>query len=73
MTVKTVSSAGFCPGVERAVGTVERLIREKRSGERIFTLGPLIHNPQMVRSFEQRGVSAVSEEELPEILSSASA
>ena len=35
--------AGFCPGVMRAVNTVERLIKEGDAGQ-ISTLGMLIHN-----------------------------
>ena len=47
--------AGFCFGVKRAVDAVER-----RIGQRIVTLGPLIHNRGVVESLEARGVRCVN-------------
>lgn len=46
--------AGFCFGVKRAVDAVEAHI-----GENIATLGPLIHNEDVVRSLEDRGVRCI--------------
>ena len=46
--------AGFCFGVKRAVDAVEAHI-----GENIVTLGPLIHNRDVVQSLEQRGVHCI--------------
>jgi ribosomal protein S1/(E)-4-hydroxy-3-methyl-but-2-enyl pyrophosphate reductase len=48
-------NAGFCFGVKRAVDVVENNIYKK-----IVTLGPLIHNDCVVRSFEERGVRCVN-------------
>jgi len=48
-------NAGFCFGVKRAVEAVEKHI-----GERIVTLGPLIHNKDVVRSLEEKGVRCIS-------------
>ncbi len=59
-------SAGFCFGVERAVDLVEEKIREKRP---IFTLGPIIHNEQVVREFENAGVVTLRDEEALENVS----
>jgi len=54
--ITVAKSAGFCFGVERAVNMVlEALDR----GERVCTLGPIIHNPQMVRMLEDRGVAVI--------------
>jgi ribosomal protein S1/(E)-4-hydroxy-3-methyl-but-2-enyl pyrophosphate reductase len=50
--------AGFCFGVKRAVDAVEAHI-----GENIVTLGPLIHNKDVVHSLEQRGVSCIDKVE----------
>jgi 4-hydroxy-3-methylbut-2-enyl diphosphate reductase len=53
--------AGFCFGVKRAVDAVEAHI-----GENIVTLGPLIHNKDVVRSLEKRGVCCIERvEEAP--------
>lgn len=56
MKITLASSAGFCFGVKRAVETVERLLDE---GKTVATLGPIIHNPQVVQGLEQRGVRTV--------------
>ena len=46
-------SAGFCFGVDRAVKMVSDLVER---GVRVCTLGPIIHNPQMVEKLAARGV-----------------
>ena len=51
--ITVAKSAGFCFGVSRAVSIVEKLLEE---GKSVFTLGPIIHNPQMVESLAERGV-----------------
>ena len=45
MSVRVAASAGFCFGVDRAVGVVEQTVRE---GKRAVTLGPIIHNHHVV-------------------------
>ena len=45
-------SAGFCFGVSRAVKMVNDLLDE---GKRVCTLGPIIHNMQMVEELRQKG------------------
>ena len=52
MDLKIASHAGFCFGVRRAVETTQALLR---SGEAVYTLGPMIHNPQVVASLEAEG------------------
>ena len=42
--ITVAKNAGFCFGVKRAVDTLLSAIESKREGERIFTLGTLIHN-----------------------------
>lgn len=53
MSVTVADKAGFCFGVRRAVNLVEKLLDQ---GEKVCTLGPLIHNPQMLEHFAARGV-----------------
>ncbi len=61
--IKVAKTAGFCYGVKRAVDEVYRRID---SGERLATLGPIIHNPQVVGDLESKGVYAYSSpEEIP--------
>ena len=42
MSVRVAASAGFCFGVDRAVGLVEQTVRE---GKRAVTLGPVKIKP----------------------------
>ena len=63
MKVIVAKTAGFCFGVERAVEKVYEQIR--RGGGPIYTLGPIIHNEEVVRDLEEKGVRVIhSEEEL---------
>ena len=63
-------NAGFCFGVKRAVEKVFSLASES-GGRRIYTLGHLIHNPQIIAELEERGVKAISEEEIDALLETA--
>ena len=57
MKIEVASTAGFCFGVDRAVNTVYQLLEE---GKQAATLGPIIHNPQVIGEFESRGVRIVN-------------
>ncbi|MBS3732925.1 MAG: 4-hydroxy-3-methylbut-2-enyl diphosphate reductase, partial [Desulfobacterales bacterium] len=46
MKITIAKTAGFCMGVRRAVEFA--LDSANRSGGRIYTYGPLIHNPQVL-------------------------
>lgn len=50
-------SAGFCPGVKRAIECVLEL--EKQGLKPIYTIGPLIHNKQVTNSLEAKGIKAI--------------
>ena len=52
MEIKIAKDAGFCFGVKRAV----EIAREKAKGGKVYTLGPLIHNPPMIEKLESEGV-----------------
>ena len=60
MKITKAETAGFCFGVNRAVNMVYDLLD---SGKRVCTLGPIIHNPQLVAELESRGVRIVSSPE----------
>ncbi|MGN1083390.1 MAG: bifunctional 4-hydroxy-3-methylbut-2-enyl diphosphate reductase/30S ribosomal protein S1 [Lachnospiraceae bacterium] len=53
MEVRVAKTAGFCFGVKRAVDTVEEQLRQ---GKTVYTYGPIIHNEEVVRDFEKKGV-----------------
>ena len=62
MEVKVAKTAGCCFGVQRAVDKVYELIDSCQ--DRLFTLGPIIHNEEVVNDLEKKGVRVASEEEL---------
>ena len=67
MKVITAKSAGFCFGVQNAVDTVFRLVKEN-TREQIYTYGPIIHNQEVVKELASLGVIVLnSEEELRKI------
>ena len=65
MKVTLAKSAGFCFGVKRAV---EMVYKEAETGKKVYTLGPIIHNEQVVQDLEQKGVRVIN---TPEELSKA--
>ncbi|MBE6589332.1 MAG: bifunctional 4-hydroxy-3-methylbut-2-enyl diphosphate reductase/30S ribosomal protein S1 [Ruminococcaceae bacterium] len=70
-TVTVAKNAGFCFGVKRATDCLERALDARREGERIYTLGHLIHNETYNAYLEDRGVRAVSAEEIEDIAKAA--
>ena len=63
--------AGFCPGVRAATERLARAIENRRAGERLFTLGHLIHNEDYNRSLHEQDVTAVSADQLPALAATA--
>lgn len=55
--MELVKTSGFCFGVRRAVRMVEEAL--KRADGPVYTLGPLIHNPQMVSHMEEKGAKVI--------------
>lgn len=53
LQIKTAKRAGFCFGVKRAV---DLAFAAAEQGKRVFTLGPIIHNPQVIDSLKDKGV-----------------
>ncbi len=56
MKIIVTKSAGFCFGVKK---TVEMALQEATKGEEIYTLGPIIHNPQVVSHLETKNIHAM--------------
>ena len=52
MKITLAETAGFCFGVNRAVNMVYDLLQ---NGEKVCTLGPIIHNPQLVNELAEKG------------------
>jgi 4-hydroxy-3-methylbut-2-enyl diphosphate reductase len=59
MEVKVAKTAGFCFGVKKAVETVYDQANTN-AGEKIYTYGPIIHNEEVVKDLEKRGVMVIN-------------
>ena len=60
MEVTVAKSAGFCFGVKRAV---EKVYEQIGKGKKIYTYGPIIHNGEVVRDLEKKGVTVINGKE----------
>ncbi|SCK04634.1 4-hydroxy-3-methylbut-2-enyl diphosphate reductase [uncultured Clostridium sp.] len=58
-------SAGFCFGVQRAVDQTTKI--QKEYGKKIYTLGPLIHNNDVVKFLENNEVFSISLDEITKL------
>ena len=73
MEIIIAENAGFCFGVKRATDSLEKRIADARSGERIFTLGALIHNDTYNRQLKEQGVEVTDINSVAELSKTASA
>ncbi len=55
MTIKKAKTQGFCFGVAITLKKAEETVAA-RNGGTVTTLGHIVHNPQMVASFEEKGL-----------------
>ena len=59
-------SAGFCFGVNRSVSLAEQMLDQYTE---CYSLGQLIHNDDVVRHFQERGLHVVNTpEEVPDYI-----
>lgn len=58
MRIRVAQHSGFCFGVKRAINIVESILKESK--DKIYSLGPLIHNPQVVDSLLKKGLYAIN-------------
>lgn len=56
--IKIAKSSGFCFGVKRAIELAEK-VAEKNG--KVYTFGPLIHNPQEVKRLAAEGIKVVED------------
>ena len=69
--ITVAKNAGFCFGVARATKAVEREMAAAHLGERIFTLGRLIHNEDYNRRLQAGGVTVIGVEDLARLAAEA--
>lgn len=56
--IKKAKSAGFCFGVEKAV---EKVYDEIEKNKKVYTLGPIIHNQEVVKDMNEKGVEVIAD------------
>ena len=61
MEIVLADAAGFCFGVKRALDLTNKTLSEVNSAVPIHTLGPLIHNPQVVAQLQDKGVGVMEQ------------
>ena len=69
MEVILAKSSGFCFGVKRAV---DKVYEQTEKGKRIYTYGPIIHNEEVVKDLEKKGVQVLESKEELEALTEGS-
>lgn len=61
MKILIAEHAGFCFGVKRAMNMAWDKLIEKKENNKIYSLGPLIHNKQAVAKYEEKGLMVVDD------------
>ena len=69
MEVILAKSSGFCFGVKRAV---DKVYEQTDKDKKIYTYGPIIHNEEVVRDLEKKGVQVLESKEDLEALTEGS-
>ncbi len=60
MEVRLATHAGFCFGVKRAV---DKVYEQIETGKTIYTYGPIIHNEEVVKDLENKGVVVIPDKD----------
>ena len=60
MQVVVAKTAGFCFGVKRAVDMV---YEQLETGKAVHTYGPIVHNEEVVKDLEEKGVKVIKNHE----------
>jgi 4-hydroxy-3-methylbut-2-enyl diphosphate reductase len=56
MKVIVAENCGFCPGVRNAISIAEKVLTQKKS---VYSLGPIIHNKDVVERLAEAGLKTV--------------
>jgi (E)-4-hydroxy-3-methyl-but-2-enyl pyrophosphate reductase len=59
MKVIVAKNCGFCPGVRNAISMAEKILGKARNQGRIYSLGPIIHNKDVVEQLAKKGLKTV--------------
>jgi 4-hydroxy-3-methylbut-2-en-1-yl diphosphate reductase len=67
MKVSIDKSAGFCWGVIRTIDIAKSELEITKNGERLYSLGPIIHNSMEIDRLEKEGLRTISHDDLRNI------
>jgi (E)-4-hydroxy-3-methyl-but-2-enyl pyrophosphate reductase len=56
LEIRIAPNSGFCFGVRRAIDLAEQTLR---SGGKVYSLGPIIHNPQVIDRLRSEGLETI--------------
>ena len=59
MKVLVADKCGFCPGVRNAISMAERVLAEVDATGPVYSLGPIIHNKEVVERLAKAGLRTV--------------
>ncbi|TVR01653.1 MAG: 4-hydroxy-3-methylbut-2-enyl diphosphate reductase [Desulfovibrionales bacterium] len=63
MKIIVAETAGFCMGVDMALRKLDSLLQGANRQANVFTLGPIIHNPQVLQDYAAQGVIQINDPE----------
>ena len=63
MKIRVADKAGFCFGVKNIDKKAREALTNKNKGDRVFSYGPLVHNPQYVKRMEELGIGLIDKDE----------
>ncbi len=56
-TIQVAEQAGYCFGVRRALDMAKEQL--SKQGGKVYSIGPIIHNPQVVEEFQKKGLTHI--------------
>jgi 4-hydroxy-3-methylbut-2-enyl diphosphate reductase len=73
MEIIKANILGYCMGVRSAIDKALRAAEHSvlpagKQGKKVFTLGPLIHNPRVIEQLQKKGIDILDDEKLPDDL-----
>ena len=60
MQAKIATHSGFCFGVKRAINIAEKTLKSEKGKNKIYSLGHIIHNPQVVEALLKEGLDVAT-------------
>lgn len=61
MEIFKAEHIGFCFGVKRAINRANQILTEIQNTNDVYMLGEIIHNPQVIKKFQKKGVNIIQE------------